>query len=54
MIAMVHQIHWFRRVPVLRFQRGAEDAFESDLLDAHAEFVDAEPEYLFGPHPNHS
>ncbi len=54
MIAMVHQIQWFRRVPVLRFQRGAEDAFESDLLDAHAEVVDAEPEYLFGPHPNHS
>jgi hypothetical protein len=54
MIAMVHHISWFRRVPALRFQQGAEEIFKSEFLEAHAEFVEDEPAYLFGPHPNHS
>jgi hypothetical protein len=54
MIAMVHQIHWFRRAQRLRFERGCEAAFDSQHLDANADFVDGPEEYLFGPHPPHS
>jgi hypothetical protein len=54
MIALVHQVRWFHRTHTLRFQTGCEAEFESEHLDANAEFVDAPPDYLFGPHPNHS
>lgn len=54
MIAMVHQISWFRRMHTLPFQRGCEQEFASDHLDANAEFVEGPVEYLFGPFINHS
>ena len=54
MIAMVHQIKWYRRVATLQFQTGCEAEFKSDDLDPNAEFVDAVPDYLFGPHLQHS
>ncbi|MEE2726044.1 MAG: phytanoyl-CoA dioxygenase family protein [Candidatus Latescibacterota bacterium] len=54
MIALVHQVQWFHRTHTLRFQTGCEAEFHSEYLDPNAEFVDAPPDYLFGPHPNHS
>jgi len=54
MIAMVHQIKWYRRVATLQFQTGCEAEFKNDDLDPNAEFVDAVPDYLFGPHLQHS
>lgn len=54
MIALVHQVPWFHRTHTLRFQTGCEAEFHSEYLDPNAEFVDAPPDYLFGPHPNHS
>jgi len=54
MIALVHQVRWFHRTHTLRFQTGCEAEFHSEYLDPNAEFVDAPPDYLFGPHPNHS
>ena len=54
MIALVHQVPWFHRTHTLRFQTGCEAEFHSEYLDTYAEFVDAPPDYLFGPHPNHS
>ena len=54
MIAMVHQIKWYHRVGSLQFQTGCEAEFKSAHLDANAVFVDAVPDYLFGPHLQHS
>ncbi|MCZ6635959.1 MAG: phytanoyl-CoA dioxygenase family protein [bacterium] len=54
MIAMVHQIRWFRRVRRLMYQKGCEDAFVSEDLDHNAQFVDGPMDYLFGPFKGHS
>ena len=54
MIAMVHQIKWYRRIATLQFQTGCEAEFKSDDLAPNAEFVDTIPDYLFGPHFQHS
>ena len=53
-IAMVHQVRWFRKAQTLQFQRGCEAEFANDDLDHNVEFIDGPVEYLFGPHLNHS
>ena len=54
MLAMVHQVRWFRRLGKLRYQTGCEDAFVAGDLDHNAEFVDGPIDYLFGPLVGHS
>jgi len=54
MIAMVHQVRWYKRPQPLQFRQGCEAEFASEDLDANAQFVDGPVEYLFGPHYNHS
>ena len=54
MLAMVHQVRWFRRLGKLRYQTGCEDAFVAGDLDHNAEFVDGPIDYLFGPLVRHS
>ncbi len=54
MIAMVHQIFWFRRVGPIKYQKGCEEAFVSEELDHNAEFVDGPIDHLFGKLNNHS
>ncbi len=54
MIAMVHQVRWFRKAQTLQFQKGCEAEFANDDLDHNAEFIDGPVEYLFSPHLNHS
>ena len=54
MIAMVHQVRWYQRHGALQYQTGCEDAFADGPLDHNAVFVDACPDYLFGPLLPHS
>lgn len=54
MIAMVHQVSWFRRTHILYFQKGAESVFDNKFLGANANFIDEIPDYIFGPHVPHS
>ncbi|MAE59735.1 MAG: hypothetical protein CMJ49_00090 [Planctomycetaceae bacterium] len=54
MIAMVHQIQWFRRVHTLPFQTGCENQFADSPLDPNAEFINDLIDYLFGPFHTHS
>lgn len=54
MLAMVHQVRWFQRLGMLRYQQGCEDAFLEGDLDHNAEFVDGPIDYLFGRLIGHS
>ena len=38
----------------LCFQKGAEYVFDSNLLEANAQFTDVIPDYIFEPHFPHS
>ncbi|MEM7534895.1 MAG: phytanoyl-CoA dioxygenase family protein [Chloroflexota bacterium] len=48
MIALVHNIHWRQRNQTLRFNKGCEDAFNTDEIDHNVVFTDEPIDYLFG------
>ena len=50
MIAIVHHVSWFHRPQTLCFQKGAEYVFDSNLLEANAQFTDVIPDYIFKLH----
>ena len=51
MIAMVHNIHWFRRRRRVPFNKGCEAAFENCQIDPNVEFTDKPIDYIFRNHP---
>lgn len=51
MIAMCHNIHWFRRRKRLRFNKGCEAVFENCQLDPNVEFTDEPIDYIFRNRP---
>ena len=53
MIAMVHNVSWLQRNRRLQFGKGCETEFESSDLDANADFVDSEYDYLSRESPNY-
>ena len=50
MTAIVHHVSWFHRPQTLCFQKGAEYVFDSNLLEANAQFTDVIPDYIFKLH----
>jgi hypothetical protein len=51
MIAMVHNIHWFRRKRRVQFKTGCEAAFENSQIDPNVEFTDEPIDYIFRNRP---
>ena len=53
MIAMIHNVSWLQRERRLQFGKGCETEFENSDLDANADFVDSEYDYLSRESPNY-
>ena len=53
MIAMIHNVTWLQRERRLQFGKGCETEFENSDLDANADFVDSEYDYLSRESPNY-
>ena len=51
MVAMIHNVSWYRSGTKLQFEKGCESAFESEYLDSNAEFIDEPIDYIFRNHP---
>ena len=51
MVAMIHNVSWYRSGTKLQFEKGCESAFESEYLDSNAEFVDKPIDYIFRNQP---
>ena len=52
MIAMVHNVRWFRLKDPVQFNKGCEDAFENcQIGTTNIEFTDEPIDYIFRNHP---
>ena len=51
MIAMIHNIHWFRQGRPLQLNKGCEGVFDDCGFDPNVEFTDEPIDYIFRNHP---
>ena len=51
MVAMIHNVSWYRTGKKLQFERGCESAFDSEHLDPNVEFIDEPIDYIFRNQP---